>query len=181
MLSGELLEHINAATKVAPAMPPRPEKSLDPLIPRNPILPINTSAWVYLWSLSFSTRFSISLLSFRILPVQRGFYIAIAIIPLSYAIHQYSFSDEQNPPLPTRLINKYLDYRDRWAERNETHTRMIEVAANDRNLFLNSRPAVMRELEFPEWVAECSFRVFFLRGSGFFYKEQKWIERIMEC
>lgn len=50
------------------------------------------------------------------------------------------------------MIDAYAGYRDTWAERNKLHTDMIEQAAFDRNLFLNSTPRRHVDLNFPEYV-----------------------------
>ena len=55
-------------------------------------------------------------------------------------------------PWFTRLIDSYSDLKAAWADRNDLHTRAIEQAASDRNLFQNSKPKYHAELRFPEYV-----------------------------
>ncbi|KAI9702055.1 MAG: hypothetical protein M1836_001399 [Candelina mexicana] len=95
----------------------------------------------------------------RPLPVNeslgKGFYITIATLSLSLAIYKFSRSTDGSSadsaqPLFTRLINSYSQYKEKWAARNTLHTKMIEQAAFDRNLFHNSRGSALVDLRFPE-------------------------------
>lgn len=49
-----------------------------------------------------------------------------------------------------RLIERYNLSREKLAERNALHTRMVEQAAHDRNLFVNSRMPNWVDLKAPE-------------------------------
>ncbi|MCJ1238986.1 hypothetical protein MMC14_006978 [Varicellaria rhodocarpa] len=81
-----------------------------------------------------------------------GFYIALSVLPLSFAFYKYttSSSDPNDLPLITKIIKSYSQYGDRWLERNTRHTKMVEQAAFDRNLFQSSPGTVMVDLKFPE-------------------------------
>ncbi|KAL8723815.1 MAG: hypothetical protein Q9181_007175 [Wetmoreana brouardii] len=48
------------------------------------------------------------------------------------------------------MIRRYDDWQTSWADRNALHTKMIEQAGHDRNLFHNSQPSAMVDLSFPE-------------------------------
>ncbi|KAI9677911.1 MAG: hypothetical protein M1829_002408 [Trizodia sp. TS-e1964] len=80
-----------------------------------------------------------------------SFYIVIALIPLSYGVYLLARPSTEgvDPPL-TRLMNYYSDYNDSWVRRNTLHTKMIEQAAFDRNLFQSSPGSKVVELRFPE-------------------------------
>ncbi|MCJ1246149.1 hypothetical protein MMC30_003354 [Trapelia coarctata] len=85
----------------------------------------------------------------------RGFYITLAFLPLSFALYKFSRStnDSKEPaaqPLFTRMLQSYSEYKGRWTERNTLHTRMVEQAANDRNLFQSTPGTRMIDLKFPE-------------------------------
>ncbi|GME22362.1 hypothetical protein GTA08_BOTSDO02680 [Neofusicoccum parvum] len=81
-----------------------------------------------------------------------GFYVAVGLIPTAVLFYGWtgSASDPGRKPYLTRMIDAYAGYRDTWAERNKLHTDMIEQAAFDRNLFLNSTPRRHVDLNFPE-------------------------------
>jgi hypothetical protein len=68
----------------------------------------------------------------------------------------------------TTIINKYSDYKERWAARNTLHTTMIEQAAFDRNLYQSSAGSKHVELRFPEYVYPC-----------WMIAEREWLEGIM--
>ncbi|MCJ1474298.1 hypothetical protein MMC13_002956 [Lambiella insularis] len=85
----------------------------------------------------------------------RGFYITLAVLPLSFAIYKFSrnsngSTEEAAQPWFTRVINRYSYYQDRWTARNTRHTKMVEQAANDRNLFQSTPASKMIDLKFPE-------------------------------
>ncbi|KAL8842702.1 MAG: hypothetical protein Q9170_000358 [Blastenia crenularia] len=86
----------------------------------------------------------------------RGFYFVIAALPLSFAILKFSRSSdassaESSQPWLTRMLRRYDSWSNSWAERNALHTKAIEQAAHDRNLFYNSQPSPIVELRFTEW------------------------------
>ena len=88
---------------------------------------------------------------------QKGFYITIALLPLSFALYKFSHSthnasDPSTQPLLTRLIHSYSNYKQRWIDRNAAHTKMMEQAAHDRNLFQSTPGSRMIDLKFPECV-----------------------------
>ncbi|KAI4177946.1 MAG: hypothetical protein LQ343_000030 [Gyalolechia ehrenbergii] len=88
-------------------------------------------------------------------PLGRGFYLAIAALPLSFAVYKFSRSSdgsgaEFSQPWLTRILRRYDEWSNSWAESNAVHTKAIEQAAHDRNLFHNSRPSPLVDLSFPE-------------------------------
>ncbi|MCJ1434691.1 hypothetical protein MMC27_004060 [Xylographa pallens] len=89
----------------------------------------------------------------------RGFYISLASLPLAFALYKFSrnsSSDDASAgaaaaqPWLTRLIGSYSTFQERWVARNTLHTRMVEQAANDRNLFQSTPGSERVELKFPE-------------------------------
>ncbi|MCJ1370323.1 hypothetical protein MMC20_001536 [Loxospora ochrophaea] len=85
----------------------------------------------------------------------RGFYIGLALFPLTFAVYKFSRSSDDSgaesaQPFFTRIINSYSEYKEKWIQRNSLHTQMIEQAAHDRNLFQSSPGSKMVELKFPE-------------------------------
>ncbi|KAL8879690.1 MAG: hypothetical protein Q9192_008182 [Flavoplaca navasiana] len=85
----------------------------------------------------------------------RGFYLTLAAIPLSFAIYKFSRSTdgsnaEAAQPWLTRIIRGYDNWHKSYAERNAMHTKMVEQAGHDRNLFTNSTPSPLVDLSFPE-------------------------------
>ncbi|KAL8768688.1 MAG: hypothetical protein Q9209_005106 [Squamulea sp. 1 TL-2023] len=88
-------------------------------------------------------------------PLGRGFYLVIAALPLSFAIYKFSRSTndssaESAQPWLTRIIRGYDNWQKSYAERNAMHTKMVEQAGHDRNLFINSTPSPLVDLSFPE-------------------------------
>ncbi|KAI4161447.1 MAG: hypothetical protein LQ342_004850 [Letrouitia transgressa] len=81
--------------------------------------------------------------------ILRGFYLTVAAIPLGFALYKFSLSDD-GQPFFTRMIQKYSDFQESFAERNALHTRVMEQAAHDRNLFVNSQGSGYVDLNFPE-------------------------------
>ncbi|MCJ1351868.1 MAG: hypothetical protein MMC33_001852 [Icmadophila ericetorum] len=79
----------------------------------------------------------------------RGFYLALASIPLTIALYKFSSSGEEGS-LFTRLIKKYGSHKEVWTARNDLHTSMVEQAAHDRNLFQSTATTRQVELRFPE-------------------------------
>ena len=88
----------------------------------------------------------------------RGFYFALAVLPLSFALYKFSRSsdDPASQPWLTRVIGSYDHWRDEWTRRNTLHTAMIEQAAHDRHLFQGSPGSKVIELRFPELVSPSS-------------------------
>lgn len=87
---------------------------------------------------------------------QTGFYFAVGLIPAGFLLYQWTGTPNDpadgRKPYFTRMVDMYSDYRQTWAERNKLHTDMIEQAAFDRHLFLNSTPRRHVDLTFPEYV-----------------------------
>jgi predicted double-glycine peptidase len=77
--------------------------------------------------------------------------VPVAFLGLNYAT---STSGGKEPYLTRLITNTYNKYANTWAERNNTHTDMIEQAAADRVLFLNEASNAVRhvDLRFPEYV-----------------------------
>ncbi|KAL2058577.1 hypothetical protein ABVK25_001305 [Lepraria finkii] len=82
----------------------------------------------------------------------RGFYVSIAALALSFAAYKFSrsSSDPDKQPLITRLIQSYNWWQDEFGRRNTMHTKMVEQAAADRNLFQSSPWSHHVDLKFPE-------------------------------
>ncbi|MCJ1408963.1 hypothetical protein MMC19_003040 [Ptychographa xylographoides] len=85
----------------------------------------------------------------------RGFYLTLASLPLGFALYKFSRNENNSSatsaqPAITRFLDHWSGYKDRWVARNTLHTRMVEQAANDRNLFQNEPPGKMVDLRFPE-------------------------------
>ncbi|KAI1001130.1 hypothetical protein K3495_g7070 [Podosphaera aphanis] len=80
------------------------------------------------------------------------FYVVLAIIPLSVGVYTLSRPDADGKlPAITRFINSFSHYQEKWSERNVLHTRAIEQAAFDSNLFNHGAPKrTVVELKFPE-------------------------------
>ncbi|KAF9736172.1 hypothetical protein PMIN06_003801 [Paraphaeosphaeria minitans] len=79
-----------------------------------------------------------------------GFWIPIGAIPVFSGLYWISQSDPDAPPIMTRLINKYTEATERYAERNALHVSMVEQAGNDRVLFTKTRPQEHVNMRFPE-------------------------------
>ncbi|MCJ1449789.1 hypothetical protein MMC28_000117 [Mycoblastus sanguinarius] len=89
----------------------------------------------------------------------RGFYVSIAALALSFALYKFSRSSSSDPskagdpsqqPLITRAIQHYNYWQDEFARRNTMHTKMVEQAAEERNLFQSSPWTHHIDLRFPE-------------------------------
>ncbi|PGH18477.1 hypothetical protein AJ80_04447 [Polytolypa hystricis UAMH7299] len=80
----------------------------------------------------------------------RGFYIAVASVPVGLALYKYSTSDTTNKPWMTRLIEAYTYREEDWERTNALHTRAIEQAAQDRHLFQSQMNPITIELTCPE-------------------------------
>ncbi|KAK5183889.1 hypothetical protein LTR16_010042, partial [Cryomyces antarcticus] len=80
---------------------------------------------------------------------QKGFYIAVGLLPLSFALYRFSRMNTDEQPAFTRWINSYSNWKEKWTDRNDLHTRMIEQAGADRNLFLNTMGSGKVNLKFP--------------------------------
>ncbi|KAG0647960.1 hypothetical protein D0Z07_5803 [Hyphodiscus hymeniophilus] len=79
------------------------------------------------------------------------FYIALAAVPVTIGVYTAAQKtpDGKATGLST-LIDKYSDYKEKWAARNTLHTSMIEQAAFDRNLYQSSPGTKHVDLRFPE-------------------------------
>jgi hypothetical protein len=91
--------------------------------------------------------------------LQAGFYICLSAIPLSLAVYKFTGQGTSEKPYFTRLIqDTYADYKGKWAQRNDSHTRAMEQAAADRSLFIHEANNTTRhvELKFPEYVLTSS-------------------------
>lgn len=84
----------------------------------------------------------------------RSFYLVLALVPTSYIIYNLSRPDAsgQRPAL-TNVLERWSDYRSRWEERNAIHTRMVEQAGHDRNLFINTPEPNWHDLRMPEMMS----------------------------
>ncbi|KAF1346884.1 hypothetical protein BDV97DRAFT_299932 [Delphinella strobiligena] len=80
----------------------------------------------------------------------RGFWIGVSALPLTFAVFQFSGPGSFEHSYWTRVIDSYDHWRATWADRNDLHTRALEQAAHDKNLFINSSSSRHVELKFPE-------------------------------
>ncbi|CAF9909341.1 MAG: hypothetical protein ALECFALPRED_005523 [Alectoria fallacina] len=89
----------------------------------------------------------------------RGFYASIAALALSFALYKLSRSSSSDPsakgdlskqPFLTRAMAYYNYWQDEYARRNTMHTKMVEQAGADRNLFQSSPWTHHIDLKFPE-------------------------------
>ncbi|KAI9662151.1 MAG: hypothetical protein M1831_002847 [Alyxoria varia] len=81
----------------------------------------------------------------------KGFYVTLAVLPASYLTYTLSRpgADGKSHPV-TQLLDKYSDWREEWEQRNAIHTRLVEQAGHDRNLFIHTPAPNHIELRFPE-------------------------------
>ena len=80
-----------------------------------------------------------------------GFWIAVATIPICYGVYTLSRPGaDGKTPYFTELINQYTLKPEDWERRNSLHTKMIEQAAFDRNLFQSEKPSQVIPLKFQE-------------------------------
>lgn len=84
--------------------------------------------------------------------MQLGLWIPIASVPVFAGLYAVSRSDPDAPPFLTRLINRYTESTEKYADRNALHTSMIEQAGADRVLFTKSTPQDHVQMKFPECV-----------------------------
>ncbi|EGE01121.1 hypothetical protein TEQG_00175 [Trichophyton equinum CBS 127.97] len=80
----------------------------------------------------------------------RGFYIAVASIPVGLALYKYSTSDASSKPWLTRVIETFTASEAVLERNNALHTRAIEEAAADRHLFHSQNPPLTIDMSFPE-------------------------------
>ncbi|RKF55796.1 NADH-ubiquinone oxidoreductase 17.8 kDa subunit, mitochondrial [Erysiphe neolycopersici] len=82
----------------------------------------------------------------------KQFYITLSIIPLSVGLYTLSRPDADGKlPAITRFIDSFSHYKEKWSERNTIHTKAVEQAGYDRNLFNSStRKRRVVDLKFPE-------------------------------
>ncbi|EPQ67561.1 Bgt-3372 [Blumeria graminis f. sp. tritici] len=86
-------------------------------------------------------------------PLGKQLYITLALFPLSIGIYTLSRPDANGKPSTiTRYIDSFSHYNEEWSKRNLLHTKAIEQAAYDRNLFHGSSPPKkVINLRFPEY------------------------------
>jgi len=89
----------------------------------------------------------------------KGFYLSIAAVVGTIALYklEQSISGSDRSPI-TRAIEYYSDVQDLWEKRNTRRTVLIERAAADRTLFLNSEPNKTVQVKFPEMLNNFSPR-----------------------
>ncbi|PWW73136.1 hypothetical protein C7212DRAFT_332491 [Tuber magnatum] len=89
----------------------------------------------------------------------KGFYLSIAAVVGTIALYnlEQSISGSDRSPF-TRAIEYYLDVQDLWEKRNTRRTVLMERAAADRTLFLNSEPNKTVQVKFPEMLNNFSPR-----------------------
>jgi hypothetical protein len=81
--------------------------------------------------------------------LQRGFYVALALIPLSMVA--YTFASSSDAPVLTRIIDTYRSREEEVIRRNNLHEIACEQAAFDRHLFHGEKDGMIGvDLRFPE-------------------------------
>ncbi|KAI9809068.1 MAG: hypothetical protein M1825_002357 [Sarcosagium campestre] len=82
----------------------------------------------------------------------KGFYITLAAVPATFAaVKFFRDAEDGETPVFTRLLERFDRYQQKFEDRNTVHTRMIEQAAFDRNLFHNSEKRTQTfNLRYPE-------------------------------
>ncbi|RKF65222.1 NADH-ubiquinone oxidoreductase 17.8 kDa subunit, mitochondrial [Golovinomyces cichoracearum] len=85
-------------------------------------------------------------------PLGKQFYVILALIPLSIGLYTVSRPDTDGKlPAITTFINGFSHYQEKWSERNTLHTKAVEQAGYERNLFNSStRKRRVVDLKFPE-------------------------------
>lgn len=73
--------------------------------------------------------------------------MTLALIPTAYICYNIATSNEN---FISRSVKAYGDLREEWTQRNTRHTKMVEQAGHDRNLFSNSAMPNHIELGYPE-------------------------------
>lgn len=96
-------------------------------------------------------------------------------MPITFLGLSYATSGDKEPYFTRLITSTYNKYANTWADRNNTHTEMIEQAAADRVLFLNEASQAVRhvDLRFPEYVSPCARE----RGGGGEEDEEKHVKR----
>ncbi|KAF2151394.1 hypothetical protein K461DRAFT_269631 [Myriangium duriaei CBS 260.36] len=86
----------------------------------------------------------------------KGFFIALAAVPLSIAAYQFTASGGK--PWFTRLIEGYTASDETWNRRNDLHVQAVELAGRDKALFFNGSGQVSRtvDVRFPEAINSAS-------------------------
>ncbi|KAF2186942.1 hypothetical protein K469DRAFT_705481 [Zopfia rhizophila CBS 207.26] len=79
-----------------------------------------------------------------------AFWGSLALVPASYIVYSMSRPNGDEKPYFSQLIEKYTNWEETWSARNDLHVKMIEQAARDRTLFVNTRPQDHVDLKFPE-------------------------------
>lgn len=73
---------------------------------------------------------------------------AIPTIAVVYAASRPSPTGQ--PHALTKYLDQFSSWRKTWEERNALHTKMVEQAGHDRNLFLNTPQPSYVDHRFPE-------------------------------
>ena len=85
--------------------------------------------------------------------MQAQFYIVLAAVPVAIGVYTAAQKTPEGKITGlSSLIDKYSDYKEKWAARNTLHTAMIEQAAFDRNLYQSALGTKHVDLRFPEYV-----------------------------
>ena len=82
--------------------------------------------------------------------LQKGLYIAVALVPISMVAYSVVNSDENN--FITRTINAYKFREETWDLRNTLHETALRQAAHDRNLLMTQpMDQTGPDLSYPEY------------------------------
>jgi hypothetical protein len=84
--------------------------------------------------------------------LQTSFYVVLAAIPLSIGTYILSRPSAEGPTPFTKFINSYSDMQQKFTDTNTLHTKAIEAAAFDKNLFYSDKGSAHVDLRFPEFV-----------------------------
>jgi hypothetical protein len=85
----------------------------------------------------------------RLTASQRGFYVALALVPLSMVA--YTFASSSDTPVLTRIIDAYRSREEEVVRRNTLHQIACEQAALDRHLFHGEQGGMIGvDIRFPE-------------------------------
>jgi len=76
--------------------------------------------------------------------------VVLGILPATFVLYKLAVTDGKETPWLTQWIDSYSNWKQDWVDRNDLHTKLIQKAAEDRNLFFNSASNRHVDLRFPE-------------------------------
>lgn len=81
---------------------------------------------------------------------QKGFYISVAAVPVSFALYQLGQSNTDDLPFISRIIDAWTTKEQEWTQRNSLHSAAVQQAAMDRHLFQSESTNEEVNLRYPE-------------------------------